>query len=88
MHPPGRPPTHPRAHVCVQSPVAQQADTADLRTEILDFRGLGSSRLLNQRGGIPSPIGNLPERLGQRILVWRFSEWRLTVQYRVEPQPL
>ena len=42
--------------------------TANLRTEILDFRESGSSRILILRGGIPRPIGNFPESLRQAIL--------------------
>ena len=40
----------------------------NLRTEILDFRGFGSSRILILRGGIPRPKGNFPEMLSQGIL--------------------
>ena len=32
-------------------------DTANLRTKILDFGGLDSSRILVLRGGIPGPKG-------------------------------
>ena len=35
--------------------------TANLRTEILDFRGSDSSRVSIFRGGMLMPIGNLPE---------------------------
>ena len=35
-----------------------RAGTANLRTKIMDFGGLGSSNILIVRGGIPRPIGN------------------------------
>ena len=54
--------------------------TANLRTKIMDFGGLDSSRLLSLRGGIPRPIGNFQssnlsrdnlsreiERIGARV---------------------
>ena len=43
--------------------------TANLRTEIMDFRGFDSSRILMLRVGIPRPIGDFPESLSQAILV-------------------
>ena len=43
--------------------------TANLRIEILDFRGFDSSRVLILRGGSLTPIGNSPELLSQQILV-------------------
>ena len=43
--------------------------TANLRTKILDFRGLDSSRILSLRGGISRPIGNFRESLSQAIFV-------------------
>ena len=43
--------------------------TADLRTKILDSRGLDSSRILILRGGILMSIGSSPESLSQQILV-------------------
>ena len=49
------------AHVRFQS-------TANLRTKILDFRGLDSSRIVNSRVGIPRPIGNFLKSLSQAIL--------------------
>ena len=42
---------------------------ANLRTNIMDFRGVDSSIILILRGGIPRPIGNFPEHLSQAILV-------------------
>ena len=43
--------------------------TANLRTSIMEFRGFDSSIILILRGGIPRPIGNVPESLSQAILV-------------------
>ena len=42
--------------------------TANLRTNIMDFRGFDSSIILIVRGGIPRPIGDSPESLSQAIL--------------------
>ena len=42
--------------------------TANLRTNIMDFRGFDSSIILSFRAGIPRPIGNSPESLSQAIL--------------------
>ena len=43
--------------------------TANLRTNIMDFRGFDLSIILILRGGIPRPIGISPESLSQAILV-------------------
>ena len=43
--------------------------TSNLRTKIMDFRGFDSSVILSLRGGIPRPIGNVPESLSEAILV-------------------
>ena len=53
--------------------------TANLRTKIMDFRGFDSSAILILRGGIPRPIGSLPESLRQAILVWIILVGRLDV---------
>ena len=53
--------------------------TANLRTKILDFTGFDSSIIFILRGGIPRPIGNLPESLGQAILVGVMLVGRLGV---------
>ena len=53
--------------------------TANLRTKILDFRGIDSSRILIVRGGILKSIGNFPERLSQQILVGIILVGRLGV---------
>ena len=55
------------------------ADAANLRTKILDLGGFDSSRILISRGGIPRPTGNLPEGLGQAILVGIILVGRLGV---------
>ena len=44
-------------------------DTANLRTEILDFRGFDSSRILSLRDGILMSVWDFPEMLSQQILV-------------------
>ena len=43
--------------------------TPNLPTNIMDFRGFDSSIILILRGGVPKPIGDLPESLSQAILV-------------------
>ena len=51
--------------------LVQHGATANLRTKILDFRGFDSSIILmlrGGRGGVPLPIGSLPQSLSQRIL--------------------
>ena len=57
--------------------------TANLRTTILDFRGLVSSRILISRGEIPRPIGDSPESVSQRILVGMILVGSLGVRPRV-----
>ena len=54
--------------------------TVNLRAKILDFRGFDSSNILILRGGILMSIGNLPEVLSQRILVWIILVGRLGVR--------
>ena len=53
--------------------------TANLRTKILDFRGLDSSIILILRGGTPRPIGDFPESWSQGILAGRLLVGRLGV---------
>ena len=43
--------------------------TVTLHTDIMDFIGFDSSTILILRGGIPRPMGKLPESLSQAILV-------------------
>ena len=43
--------------------------TANLLTNIVDFRGFDSSVILILRGGIPRPIGDFPGSLSQAIWV-------------------
>ena len=45
------------------------AGTANLRTNIMDFRGFDSSIILILRGGILVSIGDFPESLSQAMLV-------------------
>ena len=53
--------------------------TANLRTNIMGFRGVDSSIILILRGGIPRPIGNFSESLSQSILVGIILVGRLGV---------
>ena len=53
---------------------------ADLRTNVLDFRGFDSSIILVLRGGSPRPIWNFLESLSQAILVGIMLVRRLAVQ--------
>ena len=46
-----------------------QRVTANLRTNIMDFRGFNSSVVLIIRSGILMSIGDFPESLSQAILV-------------------
>ena len=56
--------------------------TANLRTKILDFRGLDSSRILILRGGILMSIGNFPEIVSQPVLAGMILVGRLGVLHR------
>ena len=58
-------------------------DTGNLPTNIMDFRGADSSRILILRGGILTSRGNFPERLSQAILVMRFLVGRLGVLWAI-----
>ena len=60
--------------------VAQDV-TANLRTNIMDFRGFDSSVMLIIRGGILMSIGDFPETLSQQILVGIMLEGRLGVSH-------
>ena len=53
--------------------------SANLRSNIMDFGGFDSSRILILRGGIPRPIGNFPENLSQAIFVGIMLVGRLGV---------
>ena len=57
-------------------------NTANLLTNIVDFRGLDSSTILILRGGIPRPIGDFPESLSQSILVGTMLVGRSGVRSR------
>ena len=58
-------------------------DTANLRTKILDSRGIDSSIILISRGGTPRPIGNFPGSLSQQI-----SAGIISVRRSGAPKPL
>ena len=47
----------------------RSTSTANPRTNIMDFRGSDSSIILNLRGGIPRPVGNVLQNLTQAMLV-------------------
>ena len=47
----------------------------------MDFGGFDSSTILNLRGGIPWPIGDLPESLSQAMLVGTMLAGRLGVLF-------
>ena len=51
--------------ICVQD----VSDTANLPTNIVDFRGFDSSIISILRDGILRPLGNFPGSLSQAILV-------------------
>ena len=53
--------------------------TANLRTNIMDFRGIDSSIILIVRGRILMSIGDFPESLSQAILVGIMLVGRLGV---------
>ena len=57
-------------------------DTVNLHTNIMEFRGFDSSIIFILRGGIPRPVGNLPESLSQAILVGIILVGRLGVEYQ------
>ena len=59
--------------------VAHDCLTPNLPTNIVDLRGLDSSIILIERGGIPRPIGHFPESLSQAMLVGVMLVGRLGV---------
>ena len=63
-------------------------DMVNLRTKILDFRGLDSSRILILRGETPRPIGNFQESLSQAILAGIILIGRLGVWHARRELPL
>ena len=63
-------------HACVRQ------DTHNLPINIVDFRGFDSSTILKLRGGIPRPMGDLPESLSQAILEGIMLVGRLGVLVR------
>ena len=66
---------------------ARLAGTPNLRIEILDLRGFGSSRFLILRGGNLMSTGNVPEVLGQLILVGMLLVGRLGVSADLTCRP-
>ena len=54
-------------------------NTPNLPTNIVGFREFDSSVILNQRGGIPRPIGDFPESLSRAMLVGTMLVGRLGV---------
>ena len=54
---------------CLATLLAGCMATANLRTNVMDFRGFESSIILILRGDIPRPIGNFPQSLSQAMLV-------------------
>ena len=60
----------------------RREDAANLCTEILDFRGFDSSRILILRGGTLMSIRDSPEIWSQRILVGIILVGRLCVRAR------
>ena len=62
-----------------QNCTIQTHHTANLRTRILDFRGLDSSIILILRGGILMSMENFPESFSQAILVGIILVGRLGV---------
>ena len=54
--------------------------TPNLPTNIVDFGGFDSSIILNLRGEIPRPTGELPESLSQAMLVGIMLVGRLGAQ--------
>ena len=59
---------------------SSQVATANLRKQILNFRGFDSSRILIVRGGMLMPIGNFPEIMSQGILAGIILAGRLGVE--------
>ena len=64
---------------------ARVSATPNLPTNIVDFRGFDSSRILNLRGEIPRPIGDSPESLSQAMSVGVMLVGRLGVPSRLQP---
>ena len=70
----------PRAARGLQRAAAgPEATTANLPTNIMDFRGFDSSTILILRGGILVSIGDFPESLSRTILVGIMLVGRLNV---------
>ena len=65
--------------------LGRQLDTANLPTNIVDFRGFDSSIILKFRGGISRPMGNFPESLSQAMWVGIVLVGRLGARLRRTP---
>ena len=61
--------------------IAYNCITANLCTNVMDFRGFDSNTILILRGGIPRLIWDVPESLSQAILVGIMLAGRLGVSY-------
>ena len=56
--------------------------TANLPTNIVDFRGVDSKIILSERGGILMSVGDFPESLSQAMLVGVMLGGRLGVSLK------
>ena len=61
------PPNFPDTFLCEIACTMRNDRTANLPTNVMDFRGFDSSRILNLRGEILMSIGSFPEYLSQAI---------------------
>ena len=69
---------------------SQKSSTANLRTNIMDFRGFDSSAIINFRGELPRHVGVFPEIMSQAILAGIILVGRLgvlTPPLRIPPSP-
>ena len=62
---------------CRSTPGNAYSHTANLPTNIVDFRGFDSSIMLIVSGGIPRPIADFPKGLTQAMLVGTMLVGRL-----------
>ena len=61
--------SRPIEAAAIDQRAGSQQLTTNICTKILDFRGFDSGITLISRGGIPRPVGNVPESLSQASLV-------------------
>ena len=73
--------TSTHCHVVLVRTCYAVYDTANLPTNIVDFRGLDPSRILNLRGGILMSVGDFLESLSQAMLVGIMLVGRLGAQH-------